>query len=93
MHLSAVCRKVHAVLTGPRATRRADDGAGINSEGMSEVWDGLDRCWEEFNTVRNGGMGVSEEGAVEVERFVSGWQVCRYHLNVSKVVQSYFPLF
>lgn len=74
LHLSAVCRRVHAVLTGARAAQRAEGGGGVDAEGMREVWEGLERCWDEFEGVRRGAGGGGAD-AGDVERFVSGWQV------------------
>ncbi|KIK63625.1 hypothetical protein GYMLUDRAFT_83637 [Collybiopsis luxurians FD-317 M1] len=80
LHLSSVCRKVHAILTGAKAARRAEEGGGIDAEGMRDVWEGLDRCWEEFEAVRRS-TGASPGGTImgdvdiQVERFVSCWQI------------------
>ncbi|KAJ4488457.1 hypothetical protein J3R30DRAFT_3435911 [Lentinula aciculospora] len=80
LHLSSVCRKIHAVLTGVKATRRAEVGGGFDAEGMREVWEGLDRCWEEFEVVRRGtrisvGGSVVGDADIQTERFVSCWQI------------------
>jgi len=79
LHLSSVCRKIHMILTGVKAARRAEDGGGIDAEGMREIWEGLDRCWEEFESVRRG-TSAATGGAVvgddiQIERFVSCWQI------------------
>lgn len=76
LHLNAVCRKVHAVLTGTKAARRIEESGGmsVDAEGMREVWDGLERCWEEFEGVRRGGLANGDVDPL-VERFVSAWQV------------------
>lgn len=77
--MSAVCRKVHAYLTGAKAARRAEEGGGIDAEGMREIWEGLDRCWEEFEAVRRGTSpgagGAVAADDIQIERFVSCWQV------------------
>ncbi|KAJ3774794.1 hypothetical protein EV361DRAFT_877488 [Lentinula raphanica] len=80
LHLSSVCRKIHAVLTGAKATRRVELGGGIDAEGMREIWEGLDRCWEKFEAVRrntSASAGGSMVGDVDIqtERFVSCWQI------------------
>ncbi|KAJ8584584.1 hypothetical protein M405DRAFT_866094 [Rhizopogon salebrosus TDB-379] len=45
-----------------------------------QIWDGLERCWEDFESLRReaGGTGTVGGGFIhgeDVERFVSGWQV------------------
>ncbi|KAF5391806.1 hypothetical protein D9757_001781 [Collybiopsis confluens] len=77
LHLSSVCRKVHANLTGVKAARKAEEGRGIDAEGMRDIWEGLDRCWEEFEAVRRSASSSAGVGDVDVqvERFVSGWQI------------------
>jgi len=44
---------------------------------MRDIWDGLESCWEEFESLRRsfGGGVIAGEVDVQVERFVSGWQV------------------
>lgn len=47
------------------------------------MWEGLERCWEEFESLRRGGgTGGGSGGGVgglggkeDVERFVGGWQI------------------
>ncbi|THV07898.1 hypothetical protein K435DRAFT_788229 [Dendrothele bispora CBS 962.96] len=77
LRLGAVCRKVHSVLTGKRAGRRIQEAGGIDAEGMRDIWDGLESCWEEFESLRRsfGGDVMAGEVDVQVERFVSGWQI------------------
>ncbi|KAH7869669.1 uncharacterized protein C8R40DRAFT_1058698 [Lentinula edodes] len=80
LHLSSVCRKIHAVLTGAKASRTAELGGGVDAEGMREVWEGLDSCWDEFEALRRGistSAGGSMLGDVDIrtERFVSCWQI------------------
>lgn len=78
--VSGVCRMVHSVLTGPRARRRTDAGVAIREDSLVEIWDGLERCWEDFEALRRGAGGIGTVGGglvrgEDVERFVSGWQV------------------
>ncbi|KAG1749013.1 uncharacterized protein EDB91DRAFT_1112007 [Suillus paluster] len=86
--VSAVCRSVHAVLTGPRARRRTDAGVAIREDSLVEIWDGLEQCWEDFESLRRGAGGIGTVGGglvrgEDVERFVSGWQVFIFEcLNV-----------
>ncbi|KAL0947398.1 hypothetical protein HGRIS_013511 [Hohenbuehelia grisea] len=74
LRVSAVCRRVHSVLTGAKATRAQEAGAGIDALGIRDAWDGLDACWEEFEALRCKGVSVTDEG-VDVDRFVSAWQI------------------
>ncbi|KAK0197559.1 hypothetical protein F5146DRAFT_1015875 [Armillaria mellea] len=74
LHLSSVCRKVHAVLTGAKAARKAEEGAGVDGEGMREVWEGLERCWGEFEELKRPN-GMESETDAQVERFASAWQI------------------
>ncbi|KAF7353620.1 Zn(2)-C6 fungal-type domain-containing protein [Mycena venus] len=70
LHLSAVCRRVYVVLTGTRAARRAQDGGGVDAEGMRNVWDGLEQCWEDFETLR-----CRPDLAENFHMFISAWQL------------------
>ncbi|KAG2742441.1 hypothetical protein P692DRAFT_20218263 [Suillus brevipes Sb2] len=72
-----VCSAVHTVLTGPRARRRTDAGVAIRKDSLVEIWDGIERFWEDFESLRHGAGGIStlSGGLVreeDVERFVSG---------------------
>jgi hypothetical protein len=76
LHLGSVCRKVHTVLTGVKAARRAEEGGGVDAEGMREIWEGLDQCWEDFEAIRRGtGNTLVADVDIQIERFVSGWQI------------------
>ncbi|KAF9049374.1 hypothetical protein BDZ89DRAFT_1057737 [Hymenopellis radicata] len=74
LHLSAVCRKTHTILTSAKALRKAEEGGGVDGEGIRELWDGLQRCWEEFESVKKPG-GIDSEVDGQIERFASAWQV------------------
>ncbi|KAG1728707.1 hypothetical protein EDD22DRAFT_414083 [Suillus occidentalis] len=74
-----VCPAVHAVLTGPRACRRTDAGVAIRKDSLVEIRGGLERFWEDFESLRHGAGGISTLccGLVreeDVERFASEWQ-------------------
>ncbi|KAJ7468057.1 hypothetical protein FB451DRAFT_1560569 [Mycena latifolia] len=71
LHLSSVCRRAYAVLTGPRAVRRVEEGGGVDAEGMWSVWDGLDQCWEAFEALRHRRASHAEDFHV----FISAWQI------------------
>ncbi|KAJ7771697.1 hypothetical protein B0H16DRAFT_1660677 [Mycena metata] len=70
LHLSSVCRRVYVVLTGTRAARRAQDGGGVDAEGMRNVWDGLEQCWEDFEVLRR-----RPDLAEDFHMFISAWQI------------------
>lgn len=75
LNLSSVCRHIHAVLTGPKARRIHVDS--LDEDGLRDVWEGLERCWDEFETVRRTGIGAGGVNFAleDVDRFVSTWQV------------------
>ncbi|KAJ7836994.1 hypothetical protein B0H14DRAFT_2792410 [Mycena olivaceomarginata] len=70
LHLSAVCRRVYVVLTGTRAARRAQDGGGVDAEGMRNVWDGLEQCWEDLEALRR-----RPDLPEDFHMFISAWQL------------------
>ena len=69
LQLSTIARRVHSVLTGPKAVRRAEEHGLVDAHGMREIWDDLDHCWDAFD-----GMRTSSEGS-DTELYVSAWQV------------------
>ncbi|KAF8558445.1 hypothetical protein OG21DRAFT_1504182 [Imleria badia] len=78
--MSRACRAIHSTLTGPRARQRIESGGAIRKEAVIEIWDELERCWDNFETLRRSPSGVGATGGdlirgEDVERFVSGWQV------------------
>ncbi|KAG6917794.1 hypothetical protein DXG01_001066 [Tephrocybe rancida] len=72
LQLGAICRKVHHVLTGPKATRRAEEHGLIDAHGMREIWEDLDLCWKHFDSMRRN--GILEQESASLEQFVSAWQ-------------------
>ncbi|KAG6817097.1 hypothetical protein H0H87_012865 [Tephrocybe sp. NHM501043] len=73
LQLGAICRKVHHVLTGPKATRRAEEHGLIDAHGMREIWEDLDLCWKHFDSMRRN--GPLEQESASLEQFVSAWQI------------------
>ncbi|KAG6854928.1 hypothetical protein C0991_009751 [Blastosporella zonata] len=73
LQLGAICRKVHHVLTGPKATRRAEEHGLIDAHGMREIWEDLDLCWKHFDSMRRN--GPLEQDSASLEQFVSAWQI------------------
>jgi hypothetical protein len=76
VHLNAVCRRVHSVLTSSTASRRIEENSGlsIDVQGVNDVWEGLDKCWDQFEDIRRGSMAGGDVDPI-VDRFVSAWQV------------------
>ncbi|KIJ17216.1 hypothetical protein PAXINDRAFT_167970 [Paxillus involutus ATCC 200175] len=88
LNVSGVCRAIHSALTGPHARRRAEACIPAREEALMDIWDSLERCWDDFEALRRGASGVGTVGGglirgEDVERFVSGWQVFIFEcLNV-----------
>ena len=76
IRISALCREIHAVLTGPKARQRED----IKEDRLQQVWARLDTCWKELENLRDSPIGgaIAQE---DTERFIHGWQV-RYRVSV-----------
>lgn len=70
LQLSSVCRKIHQVLTGPKAMKRTEEHGLVDAHGMREIWDDLDRCWKEFDAMRR-----THSDIFDTERYVSSWQI------------------
>lgn len=71
LNLSSVCRRVYVVLTGTRAARRAQEGGGVDAEGMRNVWDGLEQCWEDLEALRRRPAPLAQN----FHMFISAWQI------------------
>jgi hypothetical protein len=84
LKLSSICRNIHLVLTSPLARKQRYFGEGM----LLQVWEELDRCWEEFDVFREGVNGRIFNGSMkgkkdslseeECEIYVAGWQVRFY---------------
>jgi len=76
LDLSNVCRRIHSVLTGIKATRRAEHHGLVDANGIRDIWRDLDRCWEEFESEKRTPLD-HEDVAPRLERdlYTSGWQV------------------
>jgi hypothetical protein len=80
LEVATVCRRIHTVLTGPRARQLASDhGGSLNSNDLRTIWGGLGKCWDKFEATRESGLwnaGVDEIcPSQDVDTFVSGWQI------------------
>lgn len=62
------CRLIHKALTGAKA-RRSDR---VNKLWMEDAWEALERCWEEFESIRED-TPPSYLKQEDVIRFADGW--------------------
>lgn len=70
LHLSGICRKVHASLTGPKA-RQANE---VDATSLYDAWESLSGAWDDLEALRHHGTGDFLQPQ-EVDRFVNGWQI------------------
>ncbi|KAL1746071.1 hypothetical protein HDZ31DRAFT_34884 [Schizophyllum fasciatum] len=80
LHLAAVCRKINATLTSLPAMRSIEEGHGIDGPSMRAIWEGLDRCWDDFDSIRLSGA-ASEESVFDLQRFVGAWQAAIFECH------------
>lgn len=74
--LSVICRNIHSILTGPKAARRAEEHNLIDAHGMREIWNDLDRCWREFDTIRcNASTNEDSASRCDTERYACAWMI------------------
>lgn len=85
LQLSTVCRKVHTVLTGMKATRRADEHGLIDAHGMRGIWRDLDHCWSEFDKLKQLLIDEDPSHHQHTEQFITGWQV-GYNISILKLI-------
>ncbi|KAF4615533.1 hypothetical protein D9613_002920 [Agrocybe pediades] len=76
LDISNICRKMHVVLTGLKAARRAEQQGLIDGNGMRDVWQGLDRSWQELEAIKK--STVDDSRRAEIELFACGWQIFIY---------------
>ena len=78
LELGNICRKIHDVLTGIKATRRAEDHGLVDANGMREIWRDLDRNWQDLEAMKR--APLQHDNALrrlEINQYASGWQVSR----------------
>lgn len=72
LRLASVCRRIHSALVNPKAIRLTED-TGVIHGNLYEVWAELDRCWEDFEVMRQKMSGA--EAHYETEQFIDAWMV------------------
>ncbi|KAI0957620.1 hypothetical protein AcW1_005952 [Taiwanofungus camphoratus] len=70
IRIASVCRQVHSALTGPRARQSHE----VDEEKLHDAWDTLDRCWKQFDELRQFGTDGFVQ-AEDIDRFIDGWQI------------------
>lgn len=76
LDLNNVCRRIHDVLTGIKATRRAEDHGLIDAHSMREIWRDLDRAWQDLESKKR--APIEQDNVVmrlELTQYVGAWQV------------------
>ena len=93
LNLGTVCRLIHTVLTGPKARRCPADS--LDENGLRDIWEGLEKCWDEFESVRRSGLGAGSVsiGPMDVDRFVSSWQIFIFECREYNVTLPNLDLF
>lgn len=66
-----VCRRVHRILTGPRARR----SERLDSDYVHQVWDALDRSIDEFDSIRREPPAPPYRSQEEVQRYADSWLI------------------
>lgn len=76
LDLNNVCRRIHDVLTGIKATRRAEDHGLIDAHSMREIWRDLDRAWQDLESKKRAPMEQDNVlMRLELTQYVGAWQV------------------
>ena len=69
INLAMACRLVNKILTGPTAKRRRQ----VDPHGLKQAWEALERCWEEFETLKSETISTPYTDSEEAVRFCDGW--------------------
>jgi len=75
IRLSTACRQINFALTGHKAAARRD----VDETQLNTGWERLWQCWEEFDELRTVLLQSDRDVFLrrpDMERFISGWQVC-----------------
>lgn len=91
LQTSDTCRRINAVLTGPRPRRlMAERRHSVEAQDLMSIWSALDRSWEQFDNVRQTGAwnaAVNEAYSVEeVDTFISGYHIFLFECRESRTI-------
>lgn len=86
--LSCVCRRIHDVLTGPKAAQRVEQHGLIDASGMREIWYELDQCWQGLSAMKDN--VALNMGKVNTENFVDAWLVSLPSVYVGSLFTQYY---
>lgn len=70
-NMQLVCRRVHRILTGPRARR----SERLDPDYVHQVWDALDRSVDEFDSIRREPPAPPYRSQEEVQRYADSWLI------------------
>lgn len=83
LELGTICRKIHSVLTGSKATRRAEEHGLVDANGMREIWRDLDHCWQELDSLKHSTSDKDKSRRSEIVQYVHAWQVsCCFQIHI-----------
>ncbi|KAF8905979.1 hypothetical protein CPB84DRAFT_1770713 [Gymnopilus junonius] len=76
LELGNVCRRIHDVVTGIKATRRAENHGLIDANGLRDIWRSLDRCWQDLDLIKCPRQEHEEDPRrYEITQYASAWQI------------------
>lgn len=87
-HLSCICRRVHDVLTGPKAVQRVEQHGLIDANGMREIWRELDQCWQGLTAMKDN--VTVDMGKARTENFVDAWLVSLPTASIEFLFTEYY---
>ena len=80
LQAAETCRRINAVLTGPRARRlMMEKRHSVEAQDLTSIWDALDSSWEQFENVHQTGAwnsAMNEAYSIEeIDTFISGYHI------------------
>ena len=76
LQIGGVCRRIHDVVTGLRATRRVEDHGVIDANGLRDIWRSLDRSWQDLDAFKRSRQNFEKDlHHDEVSQYADAWQV------------------